>query len=557
MDMILVFLLALSFSTLAIPPLIRRAASWHLLDVPDARKRHVGMIPRVGGIAIAIGTVVSVLLWSFAEAAPLGFLIGSSVIVLFGFLDDRNNLDYRFKFGGQIIGAIITFGFGVQVQHLPLVDVQSLPAVISLPITLILLLGSTNAFNLLDGLDGLAAGCASLSLAAIAALALIFSDDANVVIIAAAVLGGILGFLRYNTYPAIVYMGDAGSQFLGFVIGVLAIMLVERSHGLLSPASILPLLGLPVIDTIMVMLLRIRDGRSPFSPDRNHIHHKLLTVGLKHHEAVGVIYVVQAAIVFSAVLLHNQKDMVIVGAYCAICSLCVGAYFLVKRRHLGQRAMAVTTTTTRPAATTISRFWPYRARALLIRYVECSVVLYLIAGAIVVDTVTTDISAIALGFAGITVALGLWQQATLPAVRLGVYLAAIYVSYLSGTSTGLVWLSSLPFYLWLASVALAVGTIMLLTPRELFELSTQDLLVVLVTMGILALPIAAIDKSLVSSVVVRAVVFIYACELLITLKTTKVQAIGLVATLSLLALGVLHVTPSGWEAVRSLWGALA
>lgn len=553
MDMILIFLHALLLSTLAIPPLMRRAAGWRLLDVPDARKRHVGMIPRIGGIAIAVSTLISVWLWSLADGAPLGFLIGSAVIVIFGLLDDRNDLDYRIKFGGQIAGAVIAFSFGLQVQHLPLIDVQALPAVISLPITVILLLGSTNAFNLLDGLDGLAAGCASLSLAAVMALALILGNEPHVVIIAVAALGGILGFLRYNTHPAIVYMGDAGSQFLGFTIGVLALMLVELSGGRLSSATILPLLGLPVIDTIMVIVLRLRDGRSPFSPDRNHIHHKLLSVGLKHHQAVGVIYIVQALIVFSAVLLRNQSDLVIIGTYGAICSLCVTGYFIFKHRHLNLASSTVITVDHAMSTDLSSQIWPHRARSFLIRYVEGSVALYLVAGAIVVDSVTTDVSIIALGFAGVTLALGLWRQAALPAVRLGVYLAAIYVSYLSGISTNSGWLSSLPFYLWLASVALAVGLIMMLTPGKRFQLSTQDLLVVLVILGIIALPVSTFDKSLVSSIAVRAMIFIYACELLIALRTTKVQAMGLVAAASLLAIGLLHVTPAGWDAVRSLW----
>src|SRR5690606_24089462 len=127
----------------------------------------------------------------------------------------------------------------------------------SYPITILILLGATNAFNLLDGLDGLAAGCASLSLLAIAALALITTTEVDLLIVVLALLGGILGFLRYNTHPAIVYMGDAGSQFLGFVIGILAVILVDSSGGELRPALILPLMGLPVIDTGMVMLLRI------------------------------------------------------------------------------------------------------------------------------------------------------------------------------------------------------------------------------------------------------------------------------------------------------------
>ena len=316
MTTMLSFILALCLSTLALPMLIKHAAAWGLLDAPDARKHHVGLVPRVGGLAIAMGTLLSATIWSFGDSAYVGFLLGSLVIVLFGLLDDRNNLDYRLKFAGQIVAALIVVGFGIRLTVVPFIGAEMISAVL-IPLTVIFLLASTNAFNLLDGLDGLAAGCGILSLAAIGALALTSPEGGSVILIAAAALGGILGFLRYNTHPAIVYMGDAGSQFLGFAIGALAILLIEGSGGQLSPALALPMLGLPVIDTALVMATRIRQGRSPFSPDRNHIHHRLLARGLSHREAVAAIYLAQTMLVASAIILRHQSDLVVLSVYSA------------------------------------------------------------------------------------------------------------------------------------------------------------------------------------------------------------------------------------------------
>lgn len=560
MNMILTFLLALALSSMMIPLLARRAGAWHLLDVPDDRKQHVGAVPRIGGIAIAVATLASAIAWSLANSAssgapPLGFLLGSMVIVYFGLLDDRKDLDYRLKFGGQILGAVLAFAIDVELLHVPFMGAYTLPVFLAFPLTILLLLGATNAFNLLDGLDGLAAGCASLSLAAIMALALINEGGVDITLLAAAALGGILGFLRHNTHPAVIYMGDAGSQFLGFTIGGLAIILVEHSAGLLSPALILPLLGLPVIDTAMVIILRIKDGRSPFSPDRNHIHHKLLSVGLQHYQAVGVIYVVQAAIVFSAVLLRSQGDLVIISVYILICGLFLVSYMALRRRHARLAASGQPGPGRMPLP---APAWPHhrtRLRNLLVGYVGCSVALYLIVGTMTLDAVTVDVAAmtIAFGLIVVVIALGFWQRAPFPAVRLGLYLAVIYVSYLSGGPMAPVWLNTAPFYLWLSSVALAVGLIIALTQGGLFRLSTQDLLVALVILGVVALPLTAMEQPVVSSIVIRAMIFIYASELLIVLTNPRPRMIGAVALLSLMVLALPHVAPADWQAVRDFW----
>ena len=543
MSMMLSFILALSLSTLALPMLIKHATAWGLLDAPDARKHHVGLVPRVGGLAIAMGTLLSAAIWSFGDSAYVGFLIGSLVIVLFGLLDDRSNLDYRLKFAGQTVAALIVVGFGIRLTALPFVGADIIPAIL-IPLTVIFLLASTNAFNLLDGLDGLAAGCGILSLAAIGVLALMSPEGGSVIFIAAAALGGILGFLRYNTHPAIVYMGDAGSQFLGFAIGALAILLIEGSDGQLSPALALPMLGLPVIDTALVMATRIRDGRSPFSPDRNHIHHRLLARGLSHREAVAAIYLAQTMLVVSAIIFRNQPDLGIVSVYAAVCLMCGTGYFLLRRRTTPAAPSS-------PAANIASgsQAVPRKSsrveflRVWLVRYIAASLIAYLLAGAVILDSATIDMGIIALACAALAVALGFWSRMAMISGRLTSYLAVISISYLSALTPDLAWVNSIYFYAWLASIALAMALVMASRARDLFNPSPQDLLTVLVVLAIVALPAIITDQSVIASGAVRALVFLYACEVLITVRPSRASVLGFIGAISLVLLAMLHGIP--------------
>jgi UDP-GlcNAc:undecaprenyl-phosphate/decaprenyl-phosphate GlcNAc-1-phosphate transferase len=545
MAMMLSFILALSLSTLALPMLIKHAAAWGLLDAPDARKHHVGLVPRVGGLAIAMGTLLSATIWSFGDSAYVGFLIGSLVIVLFGLLDDRNNLDYRLKFAGQIVAALIVVGFGIRLTALPFVGVDIVPAIL-IPLTVVFLLASTNAFNLLDGLDGLAAGCGILSLAAIGVLALTSPEGGSVIFIAAAALGGILGFLRYNTHPAIVYMGDAGSQFLGFAIGALAILLIEGSGGQLSPALALPILGLPVIDTALVMATRVREGRSPFSPDRNHIHHRLLARGLSHREAVAAIYLAQTMLVVAAIIFRNQSDLVIVSVYAAVCLICGTGYFLLRRRtrSVAPSSPAADILSDSPAARRRSSRVEF-LRVWLVRYIAASLIAYLLVGAVILESTTSDIGIVALASAALAVALGFWPRMALISARLTSYLAVILVSYLSAVASDLAWVSSICFYAWLASMALAMALVMASRARNLFNPSPQDLLTVLVVLALVALPAVIADQSVIASSAVRALVFLYACEVLIMVRPRRASVLGFIGATSLVLLAMLYGISDG------------
>lgn len=309
MNFLVSFYIAFLLSTLLVPVGIRLGRRWGIVDKPDPRKVHTGLIPRTGGMAIAVATVAS-LLAPMAMSRELGGYMGGGLIILFfGMWDDMRDLSYRIKFFGQI-AAILTFALisGVQVcclgELLPGIFVYLGPA--SILVTLIFMLAVINIINLSDGLDGLAGGLSLLILLACAFLGYI-QEAMLPIAIALAVSGGLVGFMRYNVHPAEVFMGDTGSQFLGYTIGACLIMLTQN-HSIYTPVLPLFLLGTPILDTAMVMYERIQSGQSPFKPDKNHLHHKLLRAGLTQEQAVVSIYFLHFALIVTGFALRFVAD---------------------------------------------------------------------------------------------------------------------------------------------------------------------------------------------------------------------------------------------------------
>lgn len=331
-----IFIVSMFIAMMLIPPLMKAGTRFSFVDVPDARKVHSAPIPRVGGIAMVAGVVTPILIWVQRPVEVLAFLLGVGVILVFGVWDDRHPLNYRVKFLGQMIAVGIAVFYGdIMIRYLPFCGLDPIPYAVSVPLTFFALLGITNAINLADGLDGLAGGTTFMSIAGLSLLAYMAGDQV-VLLLSAAIMGSIVGFLRFNTHPARVFMGDAGSQFLGFAAGVLVILLTQKTNPALSPAMPLLLLGLPILDTFVVMGQRLYEGRSPFAPDRNHIHHKLLSLGYDHYEAVVLVYAAQALLVTSAVYFRYYTDLWNLSIYAGF-SLITLLLFSVLRRS-GWRA---------------------------------------------------------------------------------------------------------------------------------------------------------------------------------------------------------------------------
>lgn len=309
-------LLTLLVTIILVPVTIKVAEMIEKYDMPGRRKVHVRPIPRTGGIAMAVAVFGSMMLWAQENPFLSAYIISAGIIIFFGLIDDFIDLPYYFKFAAQFLAAVIIIFFGN-------VEIRSLGALlpghhllgpwISIPLTIIIIVGVTNAINLADGLDGLAGGICVLSFSCTGYLAYLSGNPA-ICLLAVALIGSIFGFLKYNTHPASIFMGDTGSQFLGFSLVTVTLSLTQ-GNAALSPVLPLIIFGFPVLDTTVVMLERIGAGRSPFQADRNHFHHKLINLGFRHAEAVLAIYLMQATLVLSAAIFRNYSEWFLLISY--------------------------------------------------------------------------------------------------------------------------------------------------------------------------------------------------------------------------------------------------
>ncbi len=334
----MIFLSTLLISTLitiALVPMCRwLAVRMSIMDLPDQRKVHRIPIPRSGGLAMAMGALIPVFLQTFGSPFLRALLIGTVIIVAFGILDDIKGLDFKQKLAAQsgAVLVMILYG-GVRINNLGtlLPADMVLPVWISIPLTLFVMVGVINAINLSDGLDGLAGGICLFSFICMAYLAY-RSENMTIALVSIGVVGGIFGFLRFNTHPATLFMGDAGSQFLGFVAVSLALKLTQGNTPL---SRLLPLilLGFPILDTLAVMTERLTKGRSPFVADKNHFHHKLMKLGLYHSEAVLAIYVIQAVLVSFAFICRFYSEWFLLLSYLLFSFLILLLFFSAERAN--------------------------------------------------------------------------------------------------------------------------------------------------------------------------------------------------------------------------------
>lgn len=317
--MFYLFSILISFyiTVVLIPPLGRLAARMNLVDIPNSRKIHKIPIPRIGGIGIIAGAVIPILIWAPIGKEIAAFLVGSAVLFIFGFLDDLFNLNYKKKFLGQLLAVGVTMALGqVFVTNLGIWTSGEiiLPYYLGVPLTFFFILGVTNAINLADGLDGLAGGLCIFIFLSLAVLAFL-DGRVSIMICCLGILGALLAFLRYNSFPATIFMGDTGSQFLGFSAAVLCIYLTQAQSTAIAKTLPLIILGLPIMDTLAVMGERIVRGESPFQADTKHFHYQLLKIGLLQKDAVVMIYLAQALMLFLSIQFRYYTEPWVVLTY--------------------------------------------------------------------------------------------------------------------------------------------------------------------------------------------------------------------------------------------------
>ncbi len=318
---LLCFVTAFVVTLVTIPPIISLIKKYSLYDVPDARKEHTSPIPTMGGIAIIAGLMMSLFLWfPFSnQVAQISFFFSIAVLFALGIMDDLRDLSAKYKFIVQICLAILIALSGIRITSFDgLFGIYELPITAQYTFTLLAIVGITNAFNLIDGIDGLAGGIGFMSLVTLG-IFLTMNGDNNTALIAFALAGGILAFLYFNLNPARIFMGDTGSLVLGFVIAVLSIRLMQVNVLVANPVLphasvfVLGIVLIPVFDTLRVFAMRIWKGKSPFSPDKTHIHHLLTNQGFSHGFAAKLICFFHGFVLLEVYWLRSmQQEWVLV-----------------------------------------------------------------------------------------------------------------------------------------------------------------------------------------------------------------------------------------------------
>ena len=537
MVLLTTLLLSLFITIVLIPILKNHAFRLQTVDFPNSRSVHTFPKPRIGGIAMAMGAIIPVLLWTPKNPLISSLLVGSLIVTLFGFLDDQKNLGYKTKFAGQFLAAfVVILHGGVAIRSLGglLPEGFLLPNWISVPFTAFVIVGVTNAINLSDGLDGLAGGIALLCYSCIGIVAYQVGDY-PVAIISAAVIGAVFAFLRFNTYPAVIFMGDAGSLLLGFLAITLSISLSQRNAPL-SPLFPMILLGFPVLDTLTVTVLRISTGNSPFKADQKHFHHKLLSLGFSHTGSVVTIYLLQAFLVTAAFIGRYHSDWSLLFFYVLFSGAVVTGFLL-----------AAETDWSLPNADLFEDLFRkhlqiIRDRSIVIKSAYWVVLLLLPAmlhfTCLLPARIPRPVPALALGLAGFLFLVMLFKKRWLEkTIRLTLYTVVPYLVYQCQVEM-VPWLDNhfVRFYngSFLILVTFVLGLLKFTRRQNGFKTTPTDFLILFIALIVPNLPDAQIQSYQMGLFAAKLIAFLFSFEVLIGELRGELNGMGLNMIASLL-----------------------
>ena len=333
-------LLAAGLISFLATPLVKNLAyKVGAIDVPkDNRRMHHEPIPRLGGLAIFIAFLFTVIVLADIDRTTRGILLGAIMIVILGVMDDIMTLKALPKFLVPIAAAGVAVYHGCDIQFIsnpnifrPL-DYLNL-GWLSIPVTIIWIVAITNAVNFIDGLDGLAVGVSAISTASLLIIALMV-EELNIAIILSALLGSCLGFIPYNKNPAKIFMGDTGATFLGFILATLSVQGLFKLYAIISFAVPFLILGIPIFDICFAFLRRIAKGQNPMKADRGHVHHRLIDMGFNQKQAVAISYMLTAILGLAAVLLTSSGELralILIGAVIVVGA--IGVRIIYKKPH--------------------------------------------------------------------------------------------------------------------------------------------------------------------------------------------------------------------------------
>ncbi len=318
MNLIIAFLIAAGVTVLSTPIMIVLAKKLNIVDLPnEERKVHTKAVPYLGGLAIMLG-----FLSGFAYIHPYmpnntAFIVGALILVLTGVVDDKYKISPKYKLIMQILAAVIVTMYGVKINFLQLPHYGYIQlGWWSYPISILWIVGLTNAINLVDGLDGLASGVSSIALGALLIMG-ILNYQTLAITLCVLLLGGTIGFLFFNVHPARIFMGDAGSMFIGYTIAIISILGLFKSITFFSVIIPVVVLAVPIFDTSFAIIRRALNGQKLSSPDKGHLHHCLMRMGFSHRTTVFIIYTISlifgvVAIIFSRSVIWGSLAILVV-----------------------------------------------------------------------------------------------------------------------------------------------------------------------------------------------------------------------------------------------------
>lgn len=535
-------LLSVLITIVMVPICTELAIMFYVLDIPDERKVHTRPIPRIGGIAIVLGAFTPIVIWHHSADYVTAYLAGAALLALFGAVDDFRGLSPKAKFAGQFAAALIIVLYGgLQIKSLGglLPDAFLLPDIVSIPFTVFVIIGVTNAINLSDGLDGLAGGICLLIFAGIGTLAYL-DDNATIGLISLALGGALFGFLRFNTHPASIFMGDSGSQFLGFSVITLSLALTQGHSTPLSPILPLILIGFPVLDTLTVMATRIARGRSPFAADQNHFHHNLMAFGFIHQESVLIIYGVQTLLLLAAVFFRFYSDWLLLAGYLVFSFFLILAFsyaarteWQVKRVGLFDSRIAGRLRLLKRDGTVINASFPIFVVGIpLLFFITCN----LAQGAPPFITLICAFLACSV--------LGAWlfkRERLAGITRLALYLAIPCAVYLSDAS--LADIAGNPLArLYTGSFSFVAVLIILITKfsrrKQGFHSSPMDFLIIILALVVPNFPDQRIQDFHLGLIAAKIILLYFSYEVLLAELRGKINQVAFVTVASLLILAI-------------------
>lgn len=534
------FVLALCLSHVFIPILIRYSGQWGLVDDPadSARKLHERVIPRSGGIGIVMAAAIAVLFLLPADQTLTSYILASLAIAGFGLLDDIVELKPSQKILGQAVGVLIAMSGGMLFTDLPLLG--SSPDWAVHLVTFVFVLAVINGVNFSDGMDGLAAGTALMALVLIFVLA-VEAGNVQVAVVSLAIAAAILGFLRFNTHPAAIFMGDAGSQFLGFSLAWLAITVSQEGFTGISPLMPVIILGIPVMDILQVVPVRLYKHLPLPGPDREHFHHQVAKLGFHQNEVVAIIYLLQAILLSCAFVYRYTEDIELLAFYSIFIIVVLGLLLLANASRWTVRPVDAIS---EPAYVNRSRLFrrlgelhPYTAPilgALITGFFFCFSIL---------SSELTD-TQVYLIFWWAVLLLGLYlvngRQFPLAIGRLASYSATIVLVWGTAVST-VGWPYGTYVDASLAVLAVALLLSIRITRKRYFRLTNGDLLVLLAFAVLSPLLLQELGQaSQIVSTVTRLFVLLYACEYVLARGEKSRAQLTLVAVMAL-AMCLLHL----------------